>query len=262
MAFAFTPQLSNEYRQLFDTCVINPKKFSDVDACVDGIVKNKSRYQTVSGKIGVPWYFVGILHNMEASGNFNKHLHNGDPLTARTVQVPSGCPKIGNPPFTWEASAEDALRIKKLDTWTDWSIPGMLYKMELYNGIGYRIRGIHSPYLWSFSNHYTKGKFTSDGFYDPEAVSKQIGTAVLLRRMMERQLAVAGEIDIITQIKTLGETVVFDPNNFHENADQLQRLLNSVGQALRPDGKAGRNTSDAYQRISGRFLSGDPMHVN
>jgi lysozyme family protein len=188
MAFTFSAQLSTEYRLLFDSCVIDPKKQADVDACVDRIVKNKLRYEALTGKVGLPWYFTGILHNMEVSCNFNTHLHNGDPLTARTVQKPAGCPKTGNPPFIWESSAEDALRIKKFDTWTDWSISGMLYKMELYNGIGYRIHGIHTPYLWSGSNHYTKGKFVKDSFYDPNAVSKQIGGAVLLRRRWKNNL--------------------------------------------------------------------------
>jgi hypothetical protein len=133
--------------------------------------------------------------------------------------------------------------------------------MERYNGFGYRPKGIHSPYLWSFSNHYTKGKFTADGHFDGDAVSKQIGAAVLLRRMSEQQVAVAGDTDIITQIKTLGNEVVFDPLNFHDQAERLQLLLNKIGQHLRVDGKAGRNTSDAYQRVSGKFLNGDPKAV-
>ncbi|MFL5807911.1 MAG: hypothetical protein ACJ749_00240, partial [Flavisolibacter sp.] len=188
---------------------------------------------------------------------FTTHLHNGDPLTKRTTHVPKGLPKNGNPPFAWADSAEDALRLKSLDTWSDWTVPGVLFQMERYNGFGYRPRGIHSPYLWSFSNHYSKGKFTADGLFDSTAVSKQIGAAVLLRRMSEKQVAIAGDIDIITQIKKLGEQVVFDPDNFHANAEQLQEMLNKVGQHLRLDGKAGKNTSDAYQRVSGKFLQGD-----
>jgi lysozyme family protein len=77
----------------------------------------------------------------------------------------------------------------------------MLFKMEQFNGFGYRVKGINSPYLWSFSNHYSKGKFTRDGFFDPNAVSKQIGAAVLLRRMSERQIAVAGEVDILHRLR-------------------------------------------------------------
>ena len=133
----------------------------------------------------------------------------------------------------------------------------MLFKMEQFNGFGYRVKGINSPYLWSFSNHYTKGKFTRDGFFDPNAVSKQIGAAVLLRRMSERQIAVAGEVDIITLIKKVGSEVVVNPTVFSKQAETLQVLLNSAGQHLRVDGKAGENTSDAFRRITGVFLKGD-----
>jgi lysozyme family protein len=258
MAVSFNDSLRNEYQQLFNTCIIPDKNRSDVDACVNRIVQNKARYQAVSAKIGAPWYFIGILHNMECSCRFDKHLHNGDPLTARTTHVPKGFPKNGNPPFTWEVSAEDSLRLKDLHKWTDWSVPAILFKMEQYNGFGYRRFGIHSPYLWSFSNHYTKGKFTADGIFDPNAPSKQIGGAVILRRMSERQLAVGGDVDVITLIKKVGAEVLYKPNEFNKQAETLQVLLNSIGQHLLVDGKAGDSTSEAFQRISGNFLMGDP----
>lgn len=261
MSVLLDNSLRNEYQQLFNTCLIAPKKFDEVDACVNKIVQAKPRYQTVSDRTGVPWYFIGIVHNMESAGNFALHLHNGDPLTARTVHVPAGFPKTGTPPFAWEVSAEDSLRLQKLNLWTDWSLPGLLFKLEEYNGFGYRRRGVNSPYLWSFSNQYTKGKFTSDGLFDPNAVSKQIGAAVLLRRLSERNLAVTGEVDVITLIKKVGAEVVFDPDVFNKQAETLQVLLNNAGQHLRVDGKAGQNTSDAFARISGVLLQGDPRRT-
>jgi lysozyme family protein len=42
--------------------------------------------------LGIPWGFVAVIHNMEASLDFTKHLHNGDPLTSKTVQVPVARP--------------------------------------------------------------------------------------------------------------------------------------------------------------------------
>ena len=261
MSAVLTDSFRNEYQQLFNTCLIAPKKFDEVDACVNKIVQAKPRYGAVSANTGVPWYFIGIVHNMECAGNFLQHLHNGDPLTARTLHVPAGFPKTGQPPFAWEASAEDSLRLKKLNTWTDWSVPGLLFKLEEYNGFGYRRRGINSPYLWSFSNQYTKGKFTKDSFFDPAAVSKQIGAAVLLRRLSEKGLAVTGEVDVITLIKKVGAEVVFNPDVFNKQAETLQVLLNSAGQHLRADGKAGQNTSDAFARISGVLLQGDPRRA-
>jgi hypothetical protein len=109
-------------------------------------------------------------------------------LRTRTVQVPPGRPLNGNPPFSWEESAIDALEYDGLTTWNEWSIEGICYRLEMYNGLGYRIYHpeIKSPYLWSFSNQYTKGKYKADGRFDPDLVSQQCGAMGILKRMEER----------------------------------------------------------------------------
>ena len=135
----------------------------------------------------------------------------------------------------------------------------MLFQFERYNGFGYRPHGINSPYLWSFSNHYLKGKFVKDGIFNENAGSKQCGAAVLLRRMSERQIATTGELDTVSQIKLLGSTVRFAPKKFNEQAKELQRLLNSVGIPLRVDGFAERMTSDGFLALSEMLLPGDPQ---
>jgi lysozyme family protein len=260
-AIALSPQLRSEYHRLFDTCVINTSNLGEVNSIIDRISAAKPRYESLGTKLNVPWYFIGIVHCMEGSLSFNKHLHNGDPLNARTVQVPKGRPKQGNPPYAWEVSAEDALTFDKVNQWTDWTLPGMLYRLEGYNGYGYRRlqSPINSPYLWSMSNQYTKGKFVADGNYSPTAVSKQTGAAVLLRRMAEKQLVTLGLSDRLNLIKQLGEVVTFAPNRVVAKAQELQQLLNLAGAHVLADGKAGRNTSDAYFNLTGKFLIGDPQ---
>jgi lysozyme family protein len=137
----------------------------------------------------VPWYFIACVHYMECSFNFKKHLHNGDPLTAYTVHVPAHRPKVGHaPPFTFEESAVDAIKLMKYDQVTNWSLSYILLKLEGYNGFGYNRKGIHTPYLWSYSNHYSKGKYVKDGVFDASAVSSQLGAAVILKRMEQRGL--------------------------------------------------------------------------
>ena len=259
MPFSFTPQAVAEYQRLFDTCVIDPGKLQEIKPIVNKILNGQSRYEAMSNIVWIPWHFIGITHSLEAGCDFNKHLHNGDPLTAKTVQVPKNRPKTGTPPFTWETSAKDAL--SDLAGWTNWTVPGMLFKLEGYNGYGYHSKGINSPYLWSFSNHYTKGKFVSDGVFSPTAVSKQCGAAILLRRLTETQAAPVENVDRQSLILQLGETVTFAPNRIVEKARELQKVLNLAGAHLLEDGKAGTNTSDAYQRFTGRFLPGDPRRV-
>ena len=264
MAFSFTPQAAAEYQRLFDTCVINPDKLPFIKPIINKILLGKTRYEALGNRLNIPWHFVAITHSLEGGSEFTKHLHNGDPLTARTVNEPSRRPKIWNPPSTWEDSAFDALiTLKKLDQWTDWSVPGILFKLEGYNGYGYHnpAININSPYLWSFSNHYTKGKFIEDHKYSPTAVSKQCGAAILLRRLTETQAAPVEIPDRISLIKQLGETVTFAPTRVVEKARELQKMLNLAGAHLLEDGKAGNNTSDAYQRFTGKFLPGDPRRV-
>ena len=125
---------------------------------------------------------------MEGNCNFKTHLHNGDPLSARTYHVPKGRPKAaprsGHFPYTWEESAEDSLVFQGYDKVRDWTVLRFLYLWEAYNGWGYYYHGINSPYLWSFSNNYTAGRYVSDGVWSSTSVSKQIGTACLLKWMM------------------------------------------------------------------------------
>jgi lysozyme family protein len=177
-----------DYKKLFDTCKIDHDKLGKIDHTGTTIIHNMDRYkklvQSVEGNI--PWWFIGLVHKMEAGFSFERHLHNGDPLTAPTVQVPQGRPLYGPAPFTWEESAQDAVRHQGLTKVTDWSLANALCLLEGYNGPGYRNHGINSPYLWSFSNHYTKGKYVKDGVFDANAVSQQVGSALVLKRLVER----------------------------------------------------------------------------
>lgn len=180
--------LKQDYERLFGDCSVRPERAAEVDRTVRRLLAQRSRYEAVGNACGVPWWFVGIVHGMESSFNFDRHLHNGDPLSARTVQVPAGRPTSGQPPFTWESSAEDALRFQKLDQWKDWSLPGALFMWEKYNGFGYRNHhpDVPSPYLWSFTNRYSRGKYVADGKFDPNAVSAQCGTVAVLRALIDQ----------------------------------------------------------------------------
>ena len=136
---------------------------------------------------GIPWWFIACCHMLECDFNFEQHLHNGDPLSRRTVNEPVGRPILWRPPFTFRASAIDALTMpgKEFQFVKDWSIPHALWLLEGFNGHGYRLyHGINSPYLWAGTRHYTTGKYVSDGKYDASAVSKQPGCAGLIKLLI------------------------------------------------------------------------------
>jgi len=151
-----------------------------VKSSVERIIAGRTRYESMWPKAGVPWWFIGILHSLESNCDFRTHLHNGDPLATRTTHVPAGRPATGEPPFTWEESAVDALAMKGLTTEHDWSPPKALWNFERYNGFGYVAHGVNSPYVWSGTDLYTRGKYVADGVWDASAVSAQIGAAAIM----------------------------------------------------------------------------------
>lgn len=251
-----TESLGGEYRRLFETCALRPDVMGEVERRVDRIEGARARYESVAANARPPWHVIGVLHSMESDLRFDRHLHNGDPLTARTVHEPARRPRDGEPPFTWEASAADAMSLGGLTGWKDYSVAGTLYRIEAYNGFGCRLYHpqVLTPYLWSGSYHYSRGKYVADGTWSDSAVSRQIGAAVLLRRMAERGLARfddASEDD--------APRVRYAPRVVSEAAMELQRWLNThAGVFVKVDGKAGPRTSDAFRRVTGNYLEGDP----
>lgn len=179
--------LKDEYARLWAAAYVHTKWRPVVDATAQKILSHKARYEHVSSITRVPWYVIGVIHQMEAGCNFGCHLHNGDPLAKRTVQVPANRPPNGTGPFKWEVSACDALLMKQLEKITDWSVERICYELERYNGWGYR--KYHpttlSPYLWSGTAHYARGKYVADGKWSSTAVSGQSGAVPLLMRLMD-----------------------------------------------------------------------------
>jgi lysozyme family protein len=188
-----TAALAKEYNDLFNRCEIAADKMTEVEGVVQRILDSQNRYTAIAAQSNVPWYVIAVIHNMECGLDFTKHLHNGDSLKRRTINVPAGRPKTGQPPFTFEVSALDALEYDGFTAWTDWSIGGICYKLEGYNGWGYRAHKINNPYLWSYSNLYTRGKYIEDSQWSGTAVSRQCGAAVMLRPMSDH-----GAIDLVS----------------------------------------------------------------
>lgn len=180
--------LGPEYHAYWLNAKIPPQNDAKVTQVVGKVLANKARYESVAAAINpaMDWRFVGILHFMESSCNFKRHLHNGDPLTGRTYRVPKNRPEA--PPanghtYTWEESAIDALTVGSHDMRgvTDWSVENMLFMMERYNGFGYRYKAILSAYLWSLSTVAMRGRYVADHKFDPNAVQTRCGCVVIMK---------------------------------------------------------------------------------
>jgi lysozyme family protein len=146
------------------------------------LVASKPTYQRVEAKTGVPWFVIAVIHEREASQRWDTQLGQGDPLNKVSVHVPAG-----RGPFnTWEDGAYDALVncAPHAARWTDWTPGGALTLLETYNGEGYANRGLPSPYVWSGTDQYQKGKYVRDGRFDPDVVDIQPGCAALIKTMI------------------------------------------------------------------------------
>jgi len=286
-----TKDLSDEYNHLFALAKLRPEHKFEVDAIVDRIFspRNIARYEQVGTSTGVPAFVVGIIHSLEASLNFDAHLHNGDPLSARTIQVPEGRPRTGNPPFEWAVSAIDALTMHDLNNWTDWSLPGILFVLERYNGFGYRLHHPHvkSPYVWSYSTIYSAGKYVADGQFSDTTVSKQCGGAAVLKRMVETgKVAIpmpdapvdTGDVAIVPSVSVqqgaaappAAETPpypghILKKDSSGPNVSALQSRLDEIGIiVVRPHGDFGGQTVAGVKLFQARAVdeAGNPLEID
>lgn len=183
----------NNYIQLVNTMEVKSAWKPTIERIAAALYENKERYMEVERVTNVPWKVVAVIHHLECGARFDLHLHNGDPLKvtdrngkevfARTRRVPRGYPKAlpANGKFyTWEESAVDAVMNRmSMHLVEDWSDESVAFQLEKYNGFGYRSRRINSPYLWSGSNHYSRGKYVADGKWDSSHVSQQAGAMLL-----------------------------------------------------------------------------------
>lgn len=185
-------EVRNGYTNLWDKAKVNPARKDELLALWRRMKVNRPAYIELGDALGgIPWWFIAFLHYRESNLDFSKHLHNGDPLSARTVREPPGRPAVGKPPFNFYDSAIDALRLKRFDEVIDWSIPHALFLAEKYNGFGYYSTGINSPYVWSGTDLYSSGKFYEDHKFSPNVVDKQLGLAGVLK--IARSI---GELDL------------------------------------------------------------------
>lgn len=185
-----------DYEQLWKSCSVRLEHIAEVKKYADRIAKGKLRYEAIAKKLKaeiphITWWIIGVIHHMEAGCDFNRYQHNGEKVGTVTKMVPKG--KVF---MTWEESAIDASRahLKGLDG----TIAKTLALLEGFNGYGYRLYhpDVKTPYLWSYTNQYSRGKYIEErdaaGIFHtkwkPDLVSKQCGIAAILKLMEATKL--------------------------------------------------------------------------
>jgi lysozyme family protein/peptidoglycan hydrolase-like protein with peptidoglycan-binding domain len=254
--------LRDRYERNWSNLKVRADRLDEAKKEADRLLKGKSTYQQVESRTGVPWWFVGLCHYRESHFDFDTYLGNGQHLSRTTTIVPKGRgPFTG--PNAFVDGAVDALRLEGFAAAADWSIARTLFRLEGFNGFGYQSRGVNSPYLYGASNMYGPpeargGKFVRDHVFDPNFVDTQLGTAVILKVLLDldQSIKLDGAPSMVSVSpepdEVLGETVLM-----------IQRSLNKIGAdpQLAEDGKNGPRTKEAiskFQRQSGLPDTGIP----
>jgi uncharacterized protein (TIGR02594 family) len=253
---------------------------------IDKIVQHKDKYLAVEKSLGVPAAFTAIIHTRESAqdlGRFTSYIGNGQPLNKKTTIVP----KNRGPFMSWVDGVLDAFTLKGYQKFKkeDWTLERVVYELERYNGFGYRTKDVNTPYVWNFTNLYSKGHFVADREFSATAVDKNIGGYViyLLLEIADKDFSLNKEIkndtpntekkeniSMMDAIKRFFEsilnalfskidveipsTVVNEPDvitrvpligDKGDHVKLLQKKLNDKGAQLKVDGDFGAKTQAA-----------------
>ena len=238
--------IKGEYEQNWSSMRIRRGRADAAAEAARKAINHKDTYTEIQNKTDVPWWFVAVLHSRESSFNFNTYLGNGQALNRVTTIVPKG----RGPFASFVEGAVDALRLEGFVGARDWGIAKTMFRLEKYNGFGYRGRGVSSPYLWSGSNVYGPpeqrgGKFVSDGSFDPGTVDSQLGAAVILKAMMELDASITfdGGPAMLSHVEP--------EEQMASTALLMQKCLNDLGAnpLLDEDGIVGPKTKAAVAQF-------------
>lgn len=251
MQHPFT-ELAPEYNGLLSRMVVTRSAAIDQTAHkLLGFVQ-AGRYADVSTLTGVPQVWMAASFEREASSDFRLSPAQGDPWGHVSIHVPRGRGPFQN----WAQAAEDAYHIDGLDAIGkgNWTAARACYEGEVFNGMGYRAHGIHSPYLWAGTNIYTSGKYIADGVWSAAAIDSQLGIVPVMLRMisLEPTLAFAGLAPIVSGPSDPPDPPMTGIPGVDQHGDHdtrwLQHALNALqidGTPLVEDGSFGRRTRAA-----------------
>lgn len=255
--------LSSEYAGLLAHMQVT--RSASIDVVAQKLIRfvRQGRYAEVSALTGIPQPWVSTSFEREASSNFTLSPAQGDPWDHVSTHVPKG----RGPYPSWKAAALDAYHIDHLDQVgkENWTWERACYEGEVFNGMGYRSHGVHSPYLWAGTNIYTTGKFIADGKFDSGEEDRQLGIVPLMRRMVEIEPSVAFGRLIAPAVLPVTPTPLPAPEGLggsEHDTIWLQVSLNVLLNLVPPlvaDGSYGRHTRRAviaFQQRAGLEVDG------
>ena len=246
--------LKDGYERNWANLQIRPQRADEAAKEAKRMLKGKTTYQQIEAKTNAPWHFVALCHYRESHFDFDTYLGNGQSLGRMTTIVPKGRgPFTG--PNAFVDGAVDAFRLEGFLGATDWSIARTLFRLEGFNGLGYHSKGVNSPYLYGGSNIYGPpeargGKFIRDHVFDPNTVDPQLGTAVLLKALLELDHSI--KLDGVSPMPDGSTEPATEPDDeLAQSILSVQKSLNKLGAnpRLAEDGMNGPNTKAAVSQF-------------
>lgn len=195
------------------------ERLSMAKEAAERIIANKTRYQIVEAKTGVPWYWIGPTHYREADLDFTTQLAQGDPLDKISTHVPRGQgPYFGDD--AWERAALIALEDHGLTKVIDWRLEKLLYWWESYNGWGYFNHGVPSAYVWAGTSIYDSGMYVSDNNWSSIAKDRRVGCAAILKCLAETDPSIV----LVRETPDKPETQMPEPIPYHPPPLQVPQI--------------------------------------
>lgn len=171
-------------------------------------MEHKYEYEQIAAEVSrktghhVPWWFIPLVHERECVrgvDNWTCNIAQGCKYSVKCNVIPHS-----GPFSSFLEAAVDALIVQAphAGKWTNWSGGGVMTIAEAYNGTGYARMGKSSPYIWSGTDQYVRGKYVADHKYDPNAVDTQLGVAISLKALMELDSSITLDGDLPGQDTT------------------------------------------------------------
>jgi lysozyme family protein len=208
--------------------------------------KNQATYQQVSDNLKAKGYDISpqqiaAIHWREGSGSMKKTIANGRPLDSYIRK--DGLYEEGSTgnSYTrtndWATNATEVMEHKLLEKFGS-GAKGKSFSQdnaafydfaERYNGLGYRKKGVPSPYVWAGTDQYTGGKYVKDGVYDPNYVDQQLGVAAMVNALDGAPITTTAG-DLASQPITSGGGGLV--NNTDKHGPTVTQNLNNVAKGL------------------------------
>ena len=115
--------LRADYETRWNALRVRPERMAAADVVARRMASREARYRGITDPVGVPWWWLAAVHELEHSGRFTTSMTVTDP-----IDVPPGDP-VPDATITdaeWDDTARALLRARGLPTWRDWTVPGAL----------------------------------------------------------------------------------------------------------------------------------------